>query len=416
MLKKAFTPYADSFDDRAKLLVDYRKSKPALQSWLSNVEYKQCNLSLDSYLIMPIQRITRYGLLLTELIHQTWKDHPDYDSLLQSLKTVEKVAKHVNEHKHVLMNRERIKTILSQITGMSNEVGVDDKRSYVTEGVVKELDSTIPLNHYLFLFNDVMIWTQMVNKKKFVFRKLNWLANTTAEPDKLNSLKIITNEWTTCVYTNSKEEQNKWLTYLENQDYCPPSQKAIQKRPNIVFLNKQNMVLDQLRVNLSAPGFGLRTTSKELEVKKKKKAKLIKEEGTKKTSRKTKPRKHAATIDPKTMAQHKQLANLMKSSLEKKADDKDRPKRLGEHSKTTRDVKAESLMLPNTRTSEDLSEKTKPKRWSEISSSGSTSDHEREPKVKDSLRKKENGSPLKIKKSKKELPQKIPPPINNDTK
>jgi hypothetical protein len=39
------------------------------------------SLDLASFLIMPVQRIPRYNLLLTDMMRNTWVDHPDYASL-----------------------------------------------------------------------------------------------------------------------------------------------------------------------------------------------------------------------------------------------------------------------------------------------------------------------------------------------
>lgn len=374
MLMDAFTPYADHYDDISKTLIQLKNTKPAFKDWLSTIEFKQCDLGLDSYLIMPIQRVTRYGLLLKELIHQTWQDHSDFDSLKNSLNTVEQVAQHVNEHKQVLINKDRIKTIQTQIIGLEEDLTNSDTRVHVTEGMVKELDSIVPLNHYIFLFNDIMIWTQMINKKKFKFRKLNWLKQTTAEPGQLNSLKVITDKWTTVVHTNNKEEQNKWLAYLENQDFCPPTQNQVTKRPNVVFLNKQTMLLNQLKFNLNSPGYGLKSMGSTESVKgtrnsiniekeklsvKKKSSKKKKDE----TKVKRKTRVHAATIDPKMMEQHRKLAMLLKSSMDPKEKDKQKKRSslTPEGSPRSRKEKSVSQVITKVKTSESKSKK----RWSD---------------------------------------------------
>lgn len=282
---------------------------------------------------MPIQRITRYVLLLKELVHQTWQDHVDYQSLLDAVDTVEKVAQHVNEHKRKLINAEKIKTIQSQIYGLKEDLTSNEDRVYITEGMVKELDATVPISHYIFLFNDVMVWTQFINKKKFIFRKLNWLNRTTAEPDKLNSLRVITDEWTTCIYTNKKEEQNKWLAYLENENYTPPSKQPTHKRPDIVFLNKQTMVNNQLKEKLQmmkAKRNSKKAIPQEINpIKEKKKSpKKLKldskeeKEPDNKVRQRNKTKIRAATIDSKVLTQHRQLADLMKQSFELKKEAK----------------------------------------------------------------------------------------------
>jgi hypothetical protein len=54
--------------------------------------------SLPSFLIMPIQRIPRYEMLLSELIKHTPVDHRDLPELVSALALVGKTARHVNEY------------------------------------------------------------------------------------------------------------------------------------------------------------------------------------------------------------------------------------------------------------------------------------------------------------------------------
>ncbi|XP_049851400.1 spermatogenesis-associated protein 13-like isoform X2 [Schistocerca gregaria] len=236
ILVKTFTAYVDTFEEANNLFQTLRKNDN-FKSWLQNIEYKQCDLSFESYLVMPIQRVTRYVMLVKELVRQTWVDHNDYDTLVQALGALEMMARHVNEHKQKLINEHKVKSTLDHIVGLPPlESNVD--RLYITEGAVTDLQNDIPVMHYIFLFSDVMIWTQLVNKKKFVFRKLNWLKETTAESGVMTSFSITTKDWSTTVFTKTKEEQNKWLAYLENDNFIPPSQAPKLRRPDIVFLDK----------------------------------------------------------------------------------------------------------------------------------------------------------------------------------
>jgi hypothetical protein len=55
--------------------------------------------SLDSFLIMPVQRIPRYILLLSELKKHTPSDHPDYPKITEAWTSMQEVANYVNEKK-----------------------------------------------------------------------------------------------------------------------------------------------------------------------------------------------------------------------------------------------------------------------------------------------------------------------------
>jgi hypothetical protein len=50
----------------------------------------------ESFLILPVQRIMRYGLLLQELRKRTWKEHPDYDAITTALETATLAASLIN--------------------------------------------------------------------------------------------------------------------------------------------------------------------------------------------------------------------------------------------------------------------------------------------------------------------------------
>jgi hypothetical protein len=246
-LKAAFTPYVDPFDEANALFLSLRKDNDRFREWLSAIEFKTVDLGLESYLIMPIQRVTRYGLLLRELIHQTWQDHEDYEPLNAALSAVEEVASHVNGHKKKVIMQQKIKSIFSAIVGIP-EIPSNEERLYITEGPVTDLGDSIPVTHHIFLFSDLMLWTQMINKKKFMFRKMNWLKDSTAEAvEKSNSFRVITNDWITTVFTKTKEDQNKWLAYLENENFTLSSEPAQPKRPDAIFLSRKKTVEEALK-------------------------------------------------------------------------------------------------------------------------------------------------------------------------
>ena len=56
---------------------------------------------LHSYLIKPFQRITRYPLLLKELLKQTSKSSKDYQYLEDSISRIDAIVKDANEEKRL---------------------------------------------------------------------------------------------------------------------------------------------------------------------------------------------------------------------------------------------------------------------------------------------------------------------------
>jgi hypothetical protein len=113
---------------------------------------KCAGLSLESYLIMPVQRIPRYKLLLEQLLKFTNQDHQDFQNLNQALKLVSVVALHVNEQ---VRKRENTEKILSIQSLFGDDVNfVVPGRFYVFDGKLKKVCRKADKKFYFILFND----------------------------------------------------------------------------------------------------------------------------------------------------------------------------------------------------------------------------------------------------------------------
>lgn len=51
------------------------------------------NLSIQSFLLLPMQRITRLPLLILAILNRTPLDHPDHDVVENTLRSVQMVRK-----------------------------------------------------------------------------------------------------------------------------------------------------------------------------------------------------------------------------------------------------------------------------------------------------------------------------------
>jgi hypothetical protein len=104
-LKQMETVYTDFLknSELASSRLDTLESDPAVAVWL-----EQCSLaakdltaawSLDALLVKPVQRITRYQLLLNQLLSHTSADHPDHDALQSTCRAVVDLLKNIDELK-----------------------------------------------------------------------------------------------------------------------------------------------------------------------------------------------------------------------------------------------------------------------------------------------------------------------------
>jgi len=121
------------------------QKSPTAQEWLKECRDNSNDITnawnLDALLVKPVQRITKYPLLLKELIDATVEDHPDLPTLRQVLNNVTDINVRINDlKKHAealdqVLNRKRgqsdVRTGLSKAFGRRAEklrqhVGITD--------------------------------------------------------------------------------------------------------------------------------------------------------------------------------------------------------------------------------------------------------------------------------------------------
>eukprot|EP01130_Rhizamoeba_saxonica_P011162 TRINITY_DN4620_c0_g1_i2.p1 TRINITY_DN4620_c0_g1~~TRINITY_DN4620_c0_g1_i2.p1 ORF type:complete len:663 (+),score=131.33 TRINITY_DN4620_c0_g1_i2:1401-3389(+) len=137
--------------------------------------HPDCNYqALNSFLITPIQRITRYVILLQDLRKHTPENHPGCEDLDRALTSVSEVADYVNEKKRQAENLHAVTVISNRLNGWkSDEVLALPHRQVIRQGPamgaeLKDLDhKTLKgldwRNRYLFLLNDLILFTKVTS-------------------------------------------------------------------------------------------------------------------------------------------------------------------------------------------------------------------------------------------------------------
>ena len=72
-------------------------------------------LSLESYLVMPLQRIPRYALLLKEIASKTPEGHQDCEELVKALQLVSETAQFCEEKKEDFVNIQKVQRIHQRV-------------------------------------------------------------------------------------------------------------------------------------------------------------------------------------------------------------------------------------------------------------------------------------------------------------
>ena len=119
---------------------------------------------LEALLIVPIQRVPRYRLLLTELISHTDEEDSEHTILNAALNQVEMVARHINEQIRDQENMQRMIRIQKSLFHGKPKI-VTPGRRFVREGNLRKVSSDGDSTHerYFILFSDMLLYCKLRN-------------------------------------------------------------------------------------------------------------------------------------------------------------------------------------------------------------------------------------------------------------
>jgi hypothetical protein len=164
--------------------------------------------TLNSFLIMPIQRVPRYKMLLEGILKHTEPSHPDYENLVNAAAKMSQVADHLNEKIRERQNFHKMKLVSQKISGIHPDTLIQPNRRYLSEFILKhKLNSTMTEDCVLFLFTDLLIHCvqkeEEVSSKRFSTlslrkkspmsksRSLNNIAAQSNDPSSNNDIDIM---------------------------------------------------------------------------------------------------------------------------------------------------------------------------------------------------------------------------------
>jgi len=169
---RAFQNYLEGYEAGLLRLKELREKNAELVFFMELNERCEAH-SVPDFMILPIQRVPRYVLLLTEILKHT----PDSDShkndLSQALEAIRKIADAINQS--LVLKQEQ-----SKVKNLEEFFEKDDRfsliasgdRVLIKHGVLKKAYSKSSKNlmgatHYtFFLFNDVLIYASEAGTKK----------------------------------------------------------------------------------------------------------------------------------------------------------------------------------------------------------------------------------------------------------
>jgi len=133
--------------------------------------------TLESYLIMPIQRLPRYLLLLEELIKTTKPDDSSLLDIKEAYDKIKRVATGINESLHQKEAQMQVLKIQQMFEKDSRYIDlVTPTRQFVKEGVLKKKFSKFTRqmvgwkDYSFFLFNDILLYASKTGIAKATYR------------------------------------------------------------------------------------------------------------------------------------------------------------------------------------------------------------------------------------------------------
>ncbi len=112
-LEKVYGDYLKNHEAANQKLLQLLKN-PKVDIWLKECQAYAHDLttawSLDSLLVKPVQRLTKYPMLLQQLADVTPRDHPDHDHIQTAIRELKEITTRINEMKKRVDIMEQVTT------------------------------------------------------------------------------------------------------------------------------------------------------------------------------------------------------------------------------------------------------------------------------------------------------------------
>jgi len=192
---------------------------------------------------MPVQRLPRYTLLLSNLLKYTDEKCPDSEMVTLAMTELEKLISYVNEQKREVDSWSRMQKVSPKIKGKKKGYFFRQSRILLREGILQVVNTKKGKEKkiYLFLFNDMLIFSkqmggELAGKKKGSTRYIS-KTNIPLESsflENVDPIDVKTNVGAKDLYfrfTNKNGVQYLWKAQnpLDKKGWMTDIQKALDK-------------------------------------------------------------------------------------------------------------------------------------------------------------------------------------------
>nr|XP_039271145.1 phosphatidylinositol 3,4,5-trisphosphate-dependent Rac exchanger 2 protein-like isoform X2 [Styela clava] len=254
---KCFVEHKQRFEVYAPYCTNHERAQKKLNELTENAEFQGfilgClmlgnyvnDVSMEGFLLTPIQRICKYPLLLRELSKKTPPEHPDYPSVMEALEIMKAVCSNVNETKRQLEQLEKLEELQSTIANWEGANLTDNCTTLIKQGALLKISAGNIQERQFFLFDHLLVYCKKANtlprlqaaenkdktatlQKKKSKRKKNaqdqkkWLfkGRISTELMEIESVEDGTSDFHSCGYTVNNgwkilnAAKNKWFVLL----------------------------------------------------------------------------------------------------------------------------------------------------------------------------------------------------------
>lgn len=162
---KMYLGYVSQFESISKHVFRLADERPRFEKFLECAQDQTLYPdvpSLQSLMIMPVQRIPRYKLLLKEMVKQTPDGHKDLPLLREAIAKTDESARHINAALKRADNQVKIWEIQSMFR--EKVCLLNSSREYVREGpLLKSNRRGGKEALYFFLFSDILVYGERID-------------------------------------------------------------------------------------------------------------------------------------------------------------------------------------------------------------------------------------------------------------
>eukprot|EP01114_Cavostelium_apophysatum_P014795 TRINITY_DN3922_c0_g1_i1.p1 TRINITY_DN3922_c0_g1~~TRINITY_DN3922_c0_g1_i1.p1 ORF type:complete len:526 (-),score=118.52 TRINITY_DN3922_c0_g1_i1:1033-2610(-) len=236
---KSYRHYITNYNESLQMLNACIAKSPAFNQFLLEAKSNpRCNLrGASDFLIMPIQRLPRYELLLSDLLKCTDEHHSDYSDIKECLSQLKQITNYLNELKRQADSTSRMLVVEKKVIGNTKPSSIfQEGRMLIREGPLVHLKQMGPGKEselYVFLFSDIIMASKMTAiRKGLIERTMRYnheitipLKGTVVDdmkPEEVrgvpaeNLFKLVTNDGKLLVFkATNVYQKNNWMNDIK---------------------------------------------------------------------------------------------------------------------------------------------------------------------------------------------------------